>query len=456
MDELDPEKPTVLLVGSIDTEGVLSALKTANRQYVSKRLESKPANWQRIGEIINSLPIESILVKLSQRSIRLLLLDEYEAVRDELLKRIVSCPHAVFAHEAIVSDEPEAELMERDQHEDDFYPIYTPLPLTVRREARALLAGYGIEIVPYERNAELTTLAASFVADAREGLLFRVYVPAGRLWANETDRLIQLFRDYLSRVGHYTVRLDQRRTQRGIVFELYSTDSALQGEGIVPLAMHFEEFSKFLDVVVSEPEEAEKILRNRDVDPREVTEILTRYAKEAKRLQLDLRHEREQKLLGIRQRLEGELVDVLPAHMSFNSIEDLIQIAVPQVGTGSAVLTAHQQLLPAPGAPGGLTVNISPQIVNAVNAVVAQEITGDISLSEVDHRILQLIDQYGGERKAQLSSDVRELADESAPHPGRLRARQRLKGFLWQAASKVPDLGVGLLQDYLSGRLGLS
>ena len=164
-------------------------------------------------------------------------------------------------------------------------------------------------------------MASEFIKETDEGLLYRIYVPAGRMWADETDRLIQLFRDYLSRVGRFSVRLDQQRTGQGTVYEFFSStelgiETAFKEGG---LALQFQEFSHLMDMSVTDFAGAEAFLEGKQLQPREVAEILTRYAKEAKRIHIDMRQIREQKVMSIRHRLESELTDTLPSETSLES-----------------------------------------------------------------------------------------------------------------------------------------
>jgi len=224
-------------------------------------------------------------------------------------------------------------------------------------------------------------MAAEFIASTEQGLLLRIYVPAGRMWAQETDRLLALFREYLSRVSQLSIRLDQVRTGRGTIYEFHGEDSKQTAD----LSSQFQEFSRFLDLCVSHPEQAEALLNARDLPRREIGEILTRYSKEARRLTVDLKHERERKLLGIRQRLESELTDVAASPSSLAAIEALIEATVPRVlGIGSAA-SIDQSPLQVQG--GHVTVNLGSQIIQAAGGIIAQEIRGDIHLAQQDQEL---------------------------------------------------------------------
>ncbi len=465
--ELNPDAPTVLLIGTVDSEGVRSTLKTSGRQYKVKRIDSSVHNWGSICEQFGAFPIRCVLVKLTGTTYSYLADPRYVSSREQLLDCLASVPHALYAYEPLLSNTSERIDLELDEQipsdleaESDtlFDYQYGFPPVEVREIVNQMLTDRGFEVVPYRGNAELTVLASSFISDVEDNLLFRVYVPCGKIWANETDRLLQLFQDYLSRVGHRSVRLDQHRTTRGIIYELFGLQGASGSEkGVKEITREFEDFSKFLDLAAIDPAQAEVFLQDRRIDKKEISIILTRYAKEAKRLQVDLRQERELKFLSVRHRLESELVEMLPPDAGIEIIEALVEASIPKIAGVATILDSEQHLLRVSSREiGAVTVNVRPQIIHAVNAVIAQEIHGDVNLTEQDRKLLELIAEHGGDKKSQLTSSVREFADDSAPKAGRVGARQKLKGFLHQLGSKATDMGIGLLQAYLENRLGIS
>ena len=125
-----------------------------------------------------------------------------------------------------------------------------------------MLENLDLELVPYSRNAQVTVLAESFLTDTEENLLFRLYVPTGRMWSNETDTLLKLFREYLSTIGQLTVRLDQQQTDKGTIYEFHS-DQPKEGND---LTKEFSEFTHFLDLCVSDQNVAESILSDKNIE----------------------------------------------------------------------------------------------------------------------------------------------------------------------------------------------
>jgi len=430
--------------------GILNTIKASEGQYKVKMLESSTENWESIIAGMNDFNIRCVVVKLSSIAYKLIADPTYQTVSDDLFDQIAQLPHIIFVHQQLLDSQ-----VEDDDPKDSLYP---PPPSEVLDVVNDFLKDRALNVLPYNTNAELNVLASAFITEVDEGLIFRIYVPHGRMWANETDRLIQLFREYLAQVGQLTVRLDQQRTNHGIVYEFYSSsdteDAGIFDESV--LADQFRDFSQFLELAVFNPAEAEAILKSKQVNPKEVVSILARYAKEGKRLQVDMKHEREQKTLGIRQRLESELIDILPSDITDHMIASLVEAAVPSISGLYSAVNFGQSFLPTSADGGSLTINIKPQIIQAINSVVAYEIQGDVQLSADDQHLLQLIREYGQGKETELISAVHELADNSAPSTGRLAAKQKIIGFLDWLGTQAGNIGVDLLKSYLKKKIGLS
>ena len=206
----DKSQPLVLLIGTIDSEGIRSTLKATGRQYKIKRLDSSPDNWNSIVSLFEQFKIQCAVVKLTGFVYEHLVSPRYQDARNALLEHLAQVPHAIFVHEEVLSGYSDNTNIENEESEDEDYGEYIRSTLhqpqdEVRNAVNDLLLKYKLNVLPYTKNAELTVMASSFITGAEEGLLFRIYIPSGRLWADETDRLIQLFRDYLTRVAQISV-----------------------------------------------------------------------------------------------------------------------------------------------------------------------------------------------------------------------------------------------------------
>lgn len=443
---LDSNKPLTLLLGNVDDSGIVSKLQAAGKQYKKKMLDSSVENWKSILEYFDDFLIDEVLVKLYASTYELMASDEYTEIVENLFTKIAKTSNIVFVYESFLSGIDES----NEEQDQENYRYYFHLPNeNTRIFVNSLLERIGLNVLPYKRNAELTILALTFLDQTEQNLFFRMYIPSGRMWALEADRLLQLFREYLSKVSKVNIRLDQYRTDQGTIFEFHGSNEETQVLGI---SEEFDDFSSFLDLCISNPSAAEDLLRNnKNIDNKIIYEIVERYSKEAKRLVIDLKHERERKILGVRHRLEAELAEVVPSDFNWQIIDHLVDAAIPKINGVSSALGIPLQL----SSTSNFTVNIQPQIISSVNGVVAQEIIGDQYISEDAKKLLELIQKYGGEKILELTSAVHELADESAPQSGRLTARQKLKKFILGLGGPIRDVAVGLLQAYIENQLGL-
>lgn len=441
--ELEQDKPLVLLLGNIAHEGVTSMLRASERQYKQKMLKSKAENWQSIVDYFDNFNVSSVLIKLDPHAILLMASEEYQEVSSKLFEKISKIPNMVFVYEDLLSGEIGS---------DEWAQFKWSPSIEELNKVLNVIESLELNVMPYRRNAQVTVLAESFLQDTEKNLLFRLYVPADRIWSKETDRLLQLFREYLFNIGHNSVRLDQQRTDKGTIYEFHGDEP----RGEYGLSAEFSEFTQFLDYCVNDQKAAMAILASKSVDTERVSEILSQYGKEAKRLHVDLKHDRERKLLGIRQRLESELVDEVPGNIDWNSINQLVESTVPSVqGTGSSLsLASPTHRLDALNN-ASITINVNPQIVETVNGVIAQEINGNQNLGIQGHELLELVKKYGDAKANELATAVYEIEDKSVPIPERLKASQKLKKFLIEVVRKGGDVAGGVLQKYIESQLGL-
>jgi hypothetical protein len=442
--ELDSNKPLVLLLGNVAHEGVLSMLKASERQYKQKLLKSKPENWKSIVEYFDAYDVSSTLIKLDPRVISLMASEEYQEVSGRLLQKIANKPNMVFVHEDLLTGETVSE---------EWVPLHWRPSKSALDKVLEAIESLELEIMPYKRNAQVTVIAESFLQETEANLLFRIYVPSGRLWSNETDRLLQLFREYLSNVGDIAVRLDQQRTDKGIIYEFHGSEPKED----IGLNREFAEFTHFLELCVRDQCAAEAVLANKLADAKRVSEILVRYGKEARRLHVDLKHERERKVLGIKQRLESELIEEVPGDFDWNAIGQLIESTVPSANSGASASLMLGDTSRAFGSlgRGNITINLNPQIVGTVNGVIAQEVNGDQTLGVHGQELLELVQKYGDARGNELITSIYEVEDLSVPKPDRLKAGQKLKKFLIEVARKGGDVAANVLQKYIENQLGL-
>lgn len=436
---LDPSQPIVLLLGWVDHEGITSSLQSSDRQYKKKLLVSKPENWESITTLFETYEVSSVLVKISSRVCRLLADKDYADVRNSLFEYIASVPNLVFIHEDV--------LFGRDQaNSQDIYKTHSAQ--NTLDDALTFLRQHHLEISPYKRNSEVTVIAEAFLDDTERNLIFRWYCPGEKLWSDEADKFLRLFHNYLSKVDQLPVRLDQKRTTHGTIYEFHGQAPS----GAHDLSNEFQEFSELMDLCAFDTDSAAALISSKTLDTKEITGIIKRYSKEARRLQLDLKQEAESKVVSIRHRLESELIDLDLTTEDWQNISSVIDLTIPIPPTGTLPLPSQvlRSNLPAQH----ITYNIRPQIIETVRGVVAQEVSGTQHFSAEHHQMLELIQSHATTNKQELETAVYEIADESGKRVDKLKAGKKIKAFLIEAAKKTGDIAFAVLQKYIESKLG--
>lgn len=434
-----------LFIGDADREGVTSFLKAAETPFIKKRLESGVDNWNAIIELLSSANLLGVVVKLNHTSYRNLVAETHREVADRLLSVVQTVEHVIFMHESFFDDQVESPIGPKTFEESVEDMSFEPLSSDVATKVSDLFDKFALNIVPYRTNAQLSVMAMSFIERHEKNLIFRVYVPNGRMWEAEVLKLIQLFRDYLVRVSGVPVREGTFKTKQGVVFEFF-------GDGVDAnlLSEEFNEFSSFLELCVSDPNAATSKLTSKNFNQIQIADIVSRFAKEGRRLQVDIRQERERKILSIRHRMESELVDALGYSGDEAVIAALVDSTVPNVSRMGGVLS-----LTGSGSNASTTININPQLIGVVNGVVANAISGNQHLGDSALKLLALINTHGGSKVADLTNALHEIEDPETKPADKLSAGSKLKGFLYKLGGKGLDIASGVLQSYIETKLGI-
>lgn len=443
-----------LFISDSDGQEAKSRLAVAGVPYIKKMLESGSENWGKIVDIIETEPLIGVLVKLTTATMTRMLQPDYIAARDAIFSSLGQKPHAVFVHSSMFGI-----MLEQStgiEESDDWFgsaAYFHPLDDEERDLVLELFNVFDLNVVPYRRNVELNLLAGEFVESHQSNLIFRFYIPSGKIYAEQTAEVLGLFHDYLTKSFGISVRQSSHATNRGTTYEFFG-DGEITQEVVTA---RFTEFTKTMDLCIADPLAAEQLLISQGADPVAVGRIVTDYTKKLRRLTSDIRQERERKLMDIRHRLETELVEVA-SESDLDSIGQLVDQLIPRFDSVSNVpglgTSSLRQLV------GHKTViNIKPQFFNRVTGVVAQEVYGDQNIGPEPAQILELIRESQAKNAIELQSAVYELEDKGSSPEKRLSAGRRLQAFLGRIGGKLGDkfldAGVGALQAYVQAKLGL-
>lgn len=460
-----------LFVGSADSESATTRLRAGGVVYRKKLLNSKPENWTRIVDLIGAPHCRGILVVLTGRDYEAMCRPEYHALARELLDALVARPHILLVHEAVFLTDEQRQAADGqrsdgtgrvgvgtifdDVGDDDFGPIdddffrmdeyFSAIPDDVRVQVNTMMRERELNVAPYRTNVERSILASGFLEDNERHLLFRLYVPSGRLYAQEAEALLGMFREWLGQTGRGGIRQEGYSTLAGQVFEFFSSEAAPPGG----LTRSFDDFSSFLTDCVANPESAAENLVASGVSGAAATTIVSRFATRARRLRLDLKQRREERLLHLKHEFENVVLEA--DGLTGEALADLLESMLPPP-TALGMIEG-----PRVGPGGSMTVNsYSPQFIEHVTGSVVQSIAGTVNLGPEATELLHLAAVFGGGERGQLETAVHELEDVGARAPQRVAARARLKRFLADLGNRGLGIGLDVLQKYVEHKVGVS
>lgn len=452
-----------LLIDKIDRGTIKTTLETNGYEYILKLPLSSVNNWSNICKILEDDREDNLIIigKFTENVLFQLCAPSYRWVKETFLMLLKRKKHLLFIYKdnlfgkfsffAPVNES----VFDIDEQNDYLKYNYSKLSNWIRyqdineeeeiyfKKVNEFIKylNENFNILPYERLIDVENAGQNFIENSAEGLLFRIYVPNERIWSSEFDKFINLFRDYASSVANIELTVKQNRTDLGIVCSMYSRVHHIDENEMNRL---YKEFTAFMDLCASDPEEAMHILNSKEISNDSKQKIISKYVKESKRLLLDLKHERETKLLTIKQKLENELQE---GEIN-DEIVGYIESWLPKVTSTSNVL--HGSSVQPTN-----VININPQFIQTVNGIVSKEINGTINFSTEEEEFLKLIEKYAEKtlEVTDLKSALYELKDKVTGKEEKRSAWQKLYGFLGKVADKVGDVGVALLSKYLEQKI---
>ncbi len=430
----------VLLFGGVANDGIVGQIRSANKKYVQRILHSSPDNWEKINLLFEEFDISTVIGKITTRTFEYLSDENYNNIRDKLFNNISKVPHIIFVFEGLITG---AEEIENVDYID--YPYETHLPSEdVLENVNNFLSALNLNIQPYIRTSELTLLAQSFIEQVEEGLVFRIYLPQNHYLSNEIDKIIVLFSDYLSKVLSKKIRLDQVRTNLGVIYAFHTQDESYERN----ISKNFNEFTDILNLCLTNPQKAEEILKQSLSSSKQVDDIISRYTKEARRILLDIKHSSESKILSLKQRLESELIDYVQDENEISCIINKIipQLIHPEINSIPSFLTQTPS-------DKNLTININQKIYEKIEGIVIDEFSGSLQYNNNEKLLLELFQKYEENSYNELKSALNELKDNSVPTKYKIESKQKIKNFLIKFGSKMGDVAFNLLQKYIEHQI---
>jgi hypothetical protein len=457
---------TALILDNIDRGTITTTLQTNGYYRKLKLLNSSVKNWESICKFLEEDVENEIIVlgKFTEHTLFRMCTPQYRAVVEKLIGLLKNKKHIVFIYKDNLvgnfsyfqSVEIKETVFDIDNKKDYFYyrekQLKNWLAFEGIEETESdylnrvikLIKRINIELtaLPYEKLIDVEISGQNFIENVAEGLLFRIYVPNDRIWSNEFDKFITLFRDYASNIANEELKITQNRTDLGIICSLYSINKDISESEINDL---YKEFTAFMDLCSSNPKEAKNLIDELKISEPKKQGILKKYVKESQRLLLDIKQEREVKIISIKHRLQNELQE----YELSKDVLEYIENTVPS-SESTKYLTFGTQSIQ------NQTILVNPQIIGKVDGIVISELNGNVNFSPEEQELNKLIEQFSKSisEATELQTSLYELKDNASSKEKKRGAWQKLYGFLGKVGDKVGDVGVALLTKYIEQQMG--
>lgn len=300
-------------------------------------------------------------------------------------------------------------------------------------------------------------------------LLFRVYIPKSELYAEQRREMLRHFRVWLTTVQGQDIREEDFTARDGATVAFFVGP----GQPRPPLIYEYREFVNFVEHCVHNPATALAHLTQLGIDQPTGTVVVADYAKKIHRMEMDLRHSRQNTLLVLQQALEGELLDKGGDPQGIATLQSKIRTlleqvvppptagtAMPVIRDGQPALQDTQAARDAYSAGHDLHIYVNDPAHGAFNPekvirAALEKIQGTANFGPEAKELLSLIVHHGDDEAMLLRSALHELEDPGIPVKTKSEAKRKLRRFLSDFASGFPAIAIGHLQRYVDGRPGL-
>lgn len=286
--------------------------------------------------------------------------------------------------------------------------------------------------------------AEPLLEDDPPGLLFRLYIPSDRLFADEQRTLLDLFRDWLFRARGQRIREEGYRTAAGQMFEWFGDPNAEPPD----LRQQYGSFREFLDLCIEDPSAATDLFSASGMAPAASADLVAKYGRQALRLKIDLKCASERVLSAMQPELERHSKKA--AALSASQVEQLRALATRL----RAGLSDPQSLdLLAGSWPAQTQPLIQVTHVTAQPGSIMHYFQGTAHVASDAQQVLDLIDRVGTPEAEALKTAVHQVEDAEAPSTRRRAALRLLERFRDRLLQTGYQVGTEALSTWLASRM---
>ncbi len=289
-----------------------------------------------------------------------------------------------------------------------------------------------------EKNRALS----NYIEELDLGTVMKLFIPKGRLHEETTDKFIFLLQNYGRNVKNIPISIHSIPSKKGVLY-IFKVNTVSE---IINIPSLVGELSSFLEVCNSDPQKAKEIINNANAGDIDTENIVMKYSIEAKRILLDIQHEKEFKMLSVRQMLEKELEEV-------NIGEATSAYLNKQINNDSVVIELSNPVSSGVFEGENLSSEENMQIA-AAKRIIENDVKGLSALSSDERIVLKVLENAAtGEERTNLRTAIFVINDNSLPIEERKSAKGAVTKFLLRQAKNIESSAYKLLDAYLKSTI---
>ncbi len=159
-------------------------------------------------------------------------------------------------------------------------------------------------VAPFYSRSEVTLRLQEFINDLEQGVFLRLFIDSRRYQAEQVRGLFTVLERYFNEIERLNFTIDLVKSDKGVTYVFKLRES---GDQPTDLTGMFDRFEYFMKICEDDTRRAEATLASQGFSSEQSSELVSRFAKDYKRLLLDSRHEFERKVLSLKHQMESEI-----------------------------------------------------------------------------------------------------------------------------------------------------
>lgn len=268
----------------------------------------------------------------------------------------------------------------------------------------------GLNVVPYDSDADFQSYVDSYLGESRH-IVFHNYILHDKLYADELDRFLSMFQEYMAKIRKIDIKFEKEQTERGTLYTIKSYSPELVRNNFSGYA---EDFYQLMDDIFQQSDDQiGAIISKYHLPPENAEALIQKYKRELNRIMIDAKYNCLSKISTFYRNLEEEANNESTVIRNARALE--LQADLPS-------FVFH------PSLPGN-------------DEAFRDFMNGDPNYDKANKTVEEIIKKYADSgRKEELLNALNTVSDPGLSDDVRKKEKQKLARFLKRISHLIGDI----------------